>query len=63
MEGAPAGVKGISLFVVPKMKLNPDDSIAGSNDVHCGGVEKKLGLHKNITSTKKVMEKIEDLKL
>jgi alkylation response protein AidB-like acyl-CoA dehydrogenase len=49
MEGAPAGVKGISLFVVPKMKLNPDGSIAGSNDVLCGGVEKKLGLHASPT--------------
>ena len=49
MEGAPAGVKGISLFVVPKMKLNPDDSIAGPNDVLCGGVEKKLGLHASPT--------------
>jgi len=51
IEGAPAGVKGISLFVVPKMKLNPDNSIAGFNDVQCGGVEKKLGLHASPTCT------------
>ena len=49
IEDAPAGVKGISLFVVPKMKLNPDGSLAGSNDVLCGGVEKKLGLHASPT--------------
>jgi len=51
VDGAPAGVKGISLFVVPKMKLNPDNSNAGSNDVQCGGVEKKLGLHASPTCT------------
>jgi alkylation response protein AidB-like acyl-CoA dehydrogenase len=49
IEGAPQGVKGISLFVVPKMRLNPDGSIQGSNDVLCGGVEKKLGLHASPT--------------
>ena len=49
IDGAPEGVNGLSLFVVPKMKLNPDGSIGGSNDVHCGGVEKKLGLHASPT--------------
>ena len=49
VEGAPEGVKGISLFVVPKMRVNPDGSIAGSNDVLCGGVEDKLGLHSSPT--------------
>ncbi|MDJ0818199.1 MAG: acyl-CoA dehydrogenase [Desulfobacterales bacterium] len=49
IDGAPPGVKGISLFVVPKMRLNPDGSIAGSNDVICGGVEDKLGLHASPT--------------
>ena len=49
IEGAPQGVKGISLFVVPKMRLNPDGSIQGPNDVLCGGVEKKLGLHASPT--------------
>jgi len=51
IDGAPAGIKGISLFVVPKMKLNPDNSLAGSNDVQCGGVENKLGLHASPTCT------------
>jgi alkylation response protein AidB-like acyl-CoA dehydrogenase len=49
IDGAPEGVKGISLFVVPKMKVNPDGSIAGPNDVLCGGVEDKLGLHSSPT--------------
>ena len=49
IEGAPEGVKGISLFVVPKMRVNPDGSIEGSNDVLCGGVEDKLGLHSSPT--------------
>jgi alkylation response protein AidB-like acyl-CoA dehydrogenase len=49
IDGAPEGVKGISLFVVPKMGLNPDGSIKGPNDVLCGGVEEKLGLHASPT--------------
>jgi alkylation response protein AidB-like acyl-CoA dehydrogenase len=49
IDGAPPGVKGISLFVVPKMRLNPDGSTAGSNDVLCAGVEDKLGLHASPT--------------
>jgi len=49
IEGAPEGVKGISLFVVPKMRVNPDGSIEGSNNVLCGGLEEKLGLHSSPT--------------
>ncbi|UCF85418.1 MAG: acyl-CoA dehydrogenase [Desulfobacteraceae bacterium] len=49
IEGAPEGVRGISLFVVPKIRLNPDGSLGESNDVVCGGVEKKLGLHASPT--------------
>ena len=49
IDGAPEGVKGISLFVVPKMRLNPDGSIQRPNDVLCGGVEDKLGLHASPT--------------
>jgi len=45
IEGAPAGIKGISLFIVPKIKDNPDGSLAGSNDVTCSSLEEKLGLH------------------
>ena len=49
IEGAPRGVKGISLFVVPKFRVNPDGTLAGSNDVLCSGVENKLGLHASPT--------------
>jgi alkylation response protein AidB-like acyl-CoA dehydrogenase len=51
IDGAPEGVKGISLFVVPKMRVNPDGTIQKSNDVICGGVEEKLGLHASPTCT------------
>ena len=44
IEGAPAGVKGISLFVVPKHRVNEDGSIGDFNDVICGSIEKKMGL-------------------
>ncbi|MBA4394480.1 MAG: acyl-CoA dehydrogenase, partial [Desulfobacca sp.] len=49
IEGAPEGVKGISLFVVPKVRVNPDGSLGKPNDVLCVGVEKKLGLHASPT--------------
>jgi alkylation response protein AidB-like acyl-CoA dehydrogenase len=49
IDGAPEGVKGISLFVVPKMRVNPDGTIQGPNDVLCGAVEEKLGLHASPT--------------
>ncbi|NQU16000.1 MAG: acyl-CoA dehydrogenase, partial [Desulfobacteraceae bacterium] len=49
MEGAPEGVKGISLFVVPKIKVKPDGSLGGPNDVICTAVEEKLGLHASPT--------------
>lgn len=50
IEGAPEGVRGISLFVVPKFKLNPDGTSGESNDVTCSNVEKKLGLHASPTA-------------
>ncbi len=49
IEGAPAGVRGISLFVVPKTRVLPDGTLGEPNDVLCGGVEKKLGLHASPT--------------
>jgi len=49
IEGAPEGVRGISLFVVPKVRVNPDGTLGEPNDVLCGGVEKKLGLHASPT--------------
>jgi alkylation response protein AidB-like acyl-CoA dehydrogenase len=48
--GAPPGVKGISLFVVPKFLVNPDGSLAARNDVRCVSIEHKLGIHASPTS-------------
>jgi len=44
VRGAPTGTKGLSLFLVPKMKVNPDGSLGGSNDVKTISIEKKMGL-------------------
>jgi len=49
IEGAPAGTKGISLFLVPKFRVNDDGSLAEFNDVVCTGIEEKMGLHSNST--------------
>ncbi|MDY6904136.1 MAG: acyl-CoA dehydrogenase [Thermodesulfobacteriota bacterium] len=51
IDGAPPGIKGISLFIVPKYRVNPDGSPGESNDVICGGIEAKLGLHGSPTCT------------
>lgn len=42
---APAGPKGLSLFVVPKVRVNADGSLGAPNDVACAGIEHKLGIH------------------
>ena len=44
-EGAPKGTKGISLFLVPKYRVNEDGSLGEHNDVVCSGIEHKLGIH------------------
>ncbi len=49
IEGAPAGTKGISLFVVPKMLLGEDGSAGARNGVSCGAIERKMGIHGNAT--------------
>jgi hypothetical protein len=49
IEGAPAGTKGISLFVVPKMLVNDDGSLGERNAVSCGSLEHKMGIHGNAT--------------
>ena len=43
--GAPAGTKGLSLFIVPKIRTNDDGTLAGANDVICTKVEEKMGIH------------------
>jgi len=47
--GAPEGVKGISLFLVPKFLVNADGSVGARNDVHCISIEHKLGIHASPT--------------
>jgi 3-(methylthio)propanoyl-CoA dehydrogenase len=49
IAGAPEGVKGISLFLVPKYLVNADGSLGARNDVHCLSVEEKLGIHASPT--------------
>jgi hypothetical protein len=49
IEGAPAGTKGISLFVVPKITVNDDGSLGSANGVSCGSLEEKMGIHGNST--------------
>ena len=49
LPDAPAGVKGISLFIVPKFLLNEDGSPGDRNDVNCVSIEHKLGIHASPT--------------
>jgi alkylation response protein AidB-like acyl-CoA dehydrogenase len=49
IAGAPEGVKGISLFVVPKFLVNEDGSVGARNDVHCLAIEHKLGIRASPT--------------
>jgi acyl-CoA dehydrogenase len=49
IEGAPAGTRGISLFVVPKIMVNDDGSFGDRNAVSCGSIEEKMGIHGNST--------------
>ncbi len=51
IEGAPAGTKGVSLFLVPKYRVNDDGSLGEFNDVVCTGIEEKMGIHGNATCT------------
>ncbi|MBN9342017.1 MAG: acyl-CoA dehydrogenase, partial [Comamonadaceae bacterium] len=48
--GAPEGVKGISLFVVPKFMVGADGSLGARNDVHCVSIEHKLGIKASPTA-------------
>ncbi|MEN5083147.1 acyl-CoA dehydrogenase C-terminal domain-containing protein [Bosea sp. TWI1241] len=49
IEGAPAGTKGISLFVVPRNEIAADGSVGANNKVTCGSIEHKMGIHGNAT--------------
>ena len=49
IEGAPAGTRGISLFIVPKIWVHDDGSLGEPNDVVCTGIEEKMGIHGSAT--------------
>ena len=50
LPDAPPGVKGISLFIVPKFLVNEDGSLGPRNEVHCLSIEKKLGIKASPTA-------------
>jgi alkylation response protein AidB-like acyl-CoA dehydrogenase len=49
LPDAPAGSKGISMFIVPKVKVARDGSLGGANAVRCGSIEHKMGIHASAT--------------
>ncbi len=49
LPDAPAGTKGISLFIVPRCNVNDDGSVGERNAVNCASIEKKMGIHGNAT--------------
>jgi alkylation response protein AidB-like acyl-CoA dehydrogenase len=57
IEGGPAGTKGVSLFIVPKIWVNQDGSLGEPNDVFCTGVEHKMGIHGSSTCSLSFGEK------
>jgi 3-(methylthio)propanoyl-CoA dehydrogenase len=50
VQGAPEGVKGISLFVVPKFMVGKDGALGARNDVHCVSIEHKMGIKASPTA-------------
>ncbi|WP_439111748.1 acyl-CoA dehydrogenase C-terminal domain-containing protein [Lentibacter sp.] len=49
IPGGPEGIKGVSLFIVPKFLVNEDGSLGARNGVTCGALEEKMGIHGNST--------------
>jgi alkylation response protein AidB-like acyl-CoA dehydrogenase len=49
IPGGPEGIKGVSLFIVPKFLVNADGSLGARNGVSCGKIEEKMGIHGNAT--------------
>ncbi len=49
IAGGPEGIKGVSLFIVPKFLVNADGSLGARNGVSCGKIEEKMGIHGNST--------------
>ncbi len=50
LPDAPPGIKGVSLFIVPKFLVNQDGSLGERNGIYCGGLEHKMGLHGSATA-------------
>ena len=51
IEGDPKGTKGVSIFMVPKIRFNEKGELGEPNDVQCGNIESKMGIHGNATCT------------
>ena len=49
VDGAPAGTKGLTLFIVPKLRVDPDGNVGGSNDVSASAIEHKMGINGSST--------------
>jgi len=50
LPDAPPGIKGVSLFIVPKFHVNADGSLGERNGIYCAGLEHKMGIHGNATA-------------
>ncbi len=50
LPDAPPGIKGVSLFIVPKFVVKADGSLGERNGIYCGGLEHKMGIHGNATA-------------
>ncbi len=57
VDGDGPGVKGLSIFIVPKLRLDADGNPTIPNDVFCSGIEEKMGIHGSVTTTMKFGEK------
>jgi alkylation response protein AidB-like acyl-CoA dehydrogenase len=51
IEGDSDGTRGLSLFIVPKCRVGADGAVGNRNDIHCTGIEHKMGLHASPTTT------------
>ena len=51
LPDAPAGTRGLSIFMVPKMDVDAEGNITGTNDIICSGIEEKMGIHGSATCT------------
>ena len=49
IPGGPDGIKGVTLFIVPKFLVNEDGSLGVRNNLSCGAIEEKMGIHGNST--------------